>query len=464
MILARAHHQGSVLIGLLWCLTILSVIVVSALYSTHMSLAATQNYSDKVQAHYIALAGVECAKALLYHDAAARKKAARNHSGDLYNSPENFKEIPFGRGTFSVIRQGARDEGGGIIYGIRDEESRLNINTCGMEELTRLQDMPPETAAAIQDWRDRDNNPQPGGAERDYYASLKPPYIPRNGEIQTIREMLLIRGVTPTLLLGEDLNANGLLDPEENDGEETAPPDNHNNALEAGWSGIFCVNSVTINKTAAGEPRINIQTASETDLATIPGVTSDIAKAIVEYRGQTKFENISDIMDVARLAPQNASQRNQVQQPNNPNQPGQPQQQPQRATVGPKLISEEMFADIADDITIDNASTQKGLININTASLAVLSCLNGLNEQLAQNIINHRSSAGYFANIAGLLKVQDITRDIFKQVAPRITARSETFRIVSEGRVATTGARERIEVVVHVFGNYVDTIHYRENL
>src|SRR3954464_4001956 len=159
----RVPRRGSVLVGLLWCLTILSVIVVSALYSTHMSLAATQNYSDKVQAHYIALAGVERAKALLYHDAAARKKSARNHSGDLYNSPENFKEIRFGRGTFSVIRQGARDEGGGVIYGIRDEESRLNINTCSPEELTRLQDMPPETAAAIQDWRDRDNNPQPGG-------------------------------------------------------------------------------------------------------------------------------------------------------------------------------------------------------------------------------------------------------------------------------------------------------------
>jgi DNA uptake protein ComE-like DNA-binding protein len=339
-----------------------------------------------------------------------------------------------------------------------------------MEELTRLQDMPPETAAAIQDWRDRDNSAQPGGAERDYYATLKPPYIPRNGEIQTIREMLLIRGVTPSLLLGEDFNQNGLLDPEENDGNETSPPDNHNNSLEAGWSGIFCVNSVTANKTAAGQARINIQSASETDLATIPGITADIAKAIVEFRGQNKFENIADLMEVARLAPQNATPRNanpnrQPNQPAPPAQPSQPrEQQPQRAAVGPKLISEEMFSEIADDITIDNASTQKGLVNINTASLAVLSCFNGLDEQLAQNIINHRSSAGYFANIAGVLKAQGITREIFKQIAPRITARSETFRIVSEGRVASTGARERIEVVVHVFGNYVDTLHYRENL
>ena len=56
------------------------------------------------------------------------------------------------------------------------------------------------------------------------------------------------------------------------------------------------------------------------------------------------------------------------------------------------------------------------------------------------------------------------TRDIFKQIAPRITARSETFRILSEGRVTSTGARERIEVIVRLSGKYIDTIAYRENL
>jgi type II secretory pathway component PulK len=120
---------------------------------------------------------------------------------------------------FRVIRQGTADEGDELVYGIRDEESRLNINTVGREELAKLEDMRPEVVSSIIDWRDGDNSPQPSGAERDYYASLKPPYIPRNAEIQTIREMLLINGVTPELLLGEDLNANGLLDPEENDGD-----------------------------------------------------------------------------------------------------------------------------------------------------------------------------------------------------------------------------------------------------
>jgi DNA uptake protein ComE-like DNA-binding protein len=363
-----------------------------------------------------------------------------------------------------VIRQGARDEGDQLINGISDEESRLNINTAELQDLIKLRDMPPETAAAIVDWRDRDNDALPGGAEKDYYASLKPPYLPRNNDIQTIREMLLIRGVTSDLLLGEDTNANGLLDPDENDGDANEPRDNRNNSLEAGWSGIFGLNSAVANKNAAGVARVNVQTASESDLTGIKGITTEIAKAIVAYRGRQKLESVVDLLDVAALAPEGQQQRNQPNQPNA--QPQQQQQQPNGPpqTVGPKLISEDLFQDICDDVTTVGDSTLKGVININTASVAVLSCLPGIDEQLARRIVDYRGSAGYFASIGGLLKVDGMNRDLFKQIAPRITARSETFRIVGEGKVNSSGARERVEVVIRFTGRIIDTLSYRENL
>jgi DNA uptake protein ComE-like DNA-binding protein len=398
----------------------------------------------------------------------------------LYTSADALRDVTLGRGQFRVIREGSREESGQIIYGIRDEESRLNINTVSLQELAKIEDMRPEVAASIADWRDKDDAPTPGGAERDYYASLKPPYIPRNGDIQTIREMLLIKDVTPELLLGEDTNANGLLDPEENDGDENPPKDNRDGALDSGWSGFFCIDSAVANRNAAGETRVNVQTASETELTGVRGITPEIAKAIIAYRGRQKLEKITDLMEVANLAP-DRPQGNRPGQPQNGPQPqaqAQPQQddasQPQAQaqpqvqaplqTVGPKLISQDLFEDICDDVTVDNASTLKGVVNINTASVEVLMCLNGLTRDLARNIVSHRQSSGYFANIAGLLKVDGITLDLFKQIAPRVTARSETFRILSEGRVTSTGARERIEVVVRLSGKYLDTIAYRENL
>jgi general secretion pathway protein K len=448
--------RASILVGLLWCVAILSIIVIGTLHSSSLGLMATKNYADKIQAHYLALAGVEKTKALLFHEYAARKKAMQNHSGDLYNSPADFREVKFGRGNFSVIRQEGRE----TIFGISDEESRLNVNTCSLEELSRIEDMPPEVAAAIIDWRDRDNSALPGGAERDYYASLKPPYIPRNADFGTLREMLLVRGVTSELLLGEDENQNGLLDPEEDDGDEIRPRDNQNGSLERGWSGIFCLQSLTANKNAGGQTRVNIKSAGESDLAAVPGISQDIAKAIVGYRGQKQFENITDLLDVAQVQQQGGPGQNR----NQPGRPGQPQQQGNAQTVGPKLISEDLFEDIIDNLTIDDAAQQKGLININTASLIVLRCLNGMTDELAQAVINYRSSAGFFASIGGLLKVPGFNRDLLRQIAPRLTTRSETFHIVSEGRVESTGARERIEAVIRFAGSTVDTIYYRENL
>ena len=94
-----------------------------------------KNYGDRIQAHYLALAGIEKARALLYRDAQDRSRSRKNHTGNLYDDDQDFRDVPFGRGTFSVFRRGRPDEGGGVIFGVSDEESRLNVNTATADEL-----------------------------------------------------------------------------------------------------------------------------------------------------------------------------------------------------------------------------------------------------------------------------------------------------------------------------------------
>ena len=74
-----------------------------------------------------------------------------------------------------------------------------------------------------------------------------------------------------------------------------------------------------------------------------------------------------------------------------------------------------------------------------------------------------RSAAGFFANIADVLTVPGMTPEIFQQIGPLITARSETFRILSEGRIASSATRQRILEVVHVGLQGVTTLSYRED-
>ena len=106
----------------------------------------------------------------------------------------------------------------------------------------------------------------------------------------------------------------------------------------------------------------------------------------------------------------------------------------------------------------------KGRVNINTASTTVLACLPGVDEQLAQAIVSYRKSAGYFPNVATLLKVDGMNRQLFKKLAPRVSVRSETFRILSEGRIPSSGAHKRIEVIVHLNSRSIETLSYREDL
>jgi competence ComEA-like helix-hairpin-helix protein len=449
---------GSVLVGLLWCLVLLSVIVIGVLHTARMDLIVVKNYGDKVQAHYLAVAGLEKAKALLYRDAQERSRGAQHHNGALYNAPDQFRDVPLGRGEFSVLRQGREDEGGGILYGISDEESRLNVNVASTDELMKLDGMTPGVAAAIMDWRDEDSSVSPGGAEIDYYSSLLPPAQPRNGPLLTTRELLMVRGVT-SAWLGSDVPPSA---------EPGAAGDAGSVASRGGMAGLLTVDSAPRNTTASGGDRLNVQSADERALTGIRGITSEIARAIIAYRGQNRFETIADLLDVTAAQNQNQlnapgganSSGNQGQAaPANSRQPGNGRQ----AATGPKVISQELLMEIGDEITAGDTGDSKGLVNVNTASLDVLACLPGMTRDLAQAVISYRKSGGFFPNIAYLLKVDGLTRDIFKQLAPRVTVRSDTFRILSEGRVKSSGTRQRIQEIVRLGADGFTTVSYRED-
>jgi competence ComEA-like helix-hairpin-helix protein len=213
------------------------------------------------------------------------------------------------------------------------------------------------------------------------------------------------------------------------------------------------VESSIRNVSAAGQDRVNIQSADENSLTAVQGISPAIARAIVAYRGQNNYRSIADLLDVTPPPPQGSTNQSSSAAPGPP--PG--------GSSGPKMISEELLMDIADDLTADSSGDLPGAININTAGLDVLHCLPGIDRELAQAIISYRRSSGFFPNIAWLLKVPGMTRDLFKQVAPLVSARSETFRILSEGKINSTGARQRIQVIVHIGLQDITTLSYRED-
>jgi DNA uptake protein ComE-like DNA-binding protein len=440
------QNRASILIGLLWCVALLSVVVVGVLHTAQMDLQTGKNYGDKIQARYLALAGIEKAEALLYKEAHDRNHSGKNHTGELYDNSQDFREVALGRGTFSVLRRGRDDEGGGVIYGVSDEESRLNVNTADHDALMKIQGLNSDMATAILNWRGGGSNVM----ETEYYLGQRPPYQPRGAPFQTVRELLMVRGVTSDLLLGKDVHQNGRLDDEAVGVNELPKYQDFVAADDLGWAGILTVDSSVKNVNAAGESRVNLQNADESSLAAVPGITRNIAHAIVSYRGTNNFQSIADLLDVT---PPSDNQNAGIA-PDNSDSSG---------SSGGGVINEGRLMEIADDVTASGDQYLPGVINVNTAGLDVLVCLPGIDRDLAQKIIAYRQSSGFFANPAELLKVDGLTRDIFKQVAPLVTARSETFRILAEGRVKSTGVRQRVQVIVRVNLDGVKTLSYRED-
>src|SRR5258706_4003848 len=246
----------------------------------------------------------------------------------------------------------------------------------------------------------------------------------------TVRELLMVRGVTRDLLLGKDLHQNGSLEAASEDGRESET----SSSADSGWGSMLTVDSTVNNVNASGEDRINVQQAAEGALTTVKGITQEIAKAIVAYRGQNQLQSLADLLDVTSAQDQNQSRggRGYTATPGQNQSAGSAQSGNASGpnASGPKVISQNLLMEIADDVTVEQGTEQAGVVNINTASLDGLTCLPCMTKDLAQRVISYRQSNGYFPNVAWLFKVQGMTQEIFKQVAPRVEGRSETYRIL----------------------------------
>ncbi len=278
---------------------VLVVIVVAtmAAYSfTETMLAydeATHLSGDRVQTQAAVDSGLEATRMIL-----AQTAEIRDSFGGVKENPALFQAVNIvamqdgGRAcNFSIIAPGMDETGrlGGIRFGLQNESARLNVNalitlennsagllpilalasTTGTDSaateelgsdniasslLFALPGMSTDTADCILDWLDEDDDPRPFGAEVEYYSTLPTPYEPANGPINSVEELLLVRGVTPSLLFGVDVNRNGVIDASEQ--QSTIVDINAVSSL--GWSAYITVHGLESNRKRDGSERIDI--------------------------------------------------------------------------------------------------------------------------------------------------------------------------------------------------------------
>ncbi|MBN2217382.1 MAG: general secretion pathway protein GspK, partial [Pirellulales bacterium] len=273
----------------------------------------THTTGRQIQAMAMAESGIEAARQFL-----AEEPDLARTEGDWYSNAERFQAIMVvddaiarDRGRFSIVAPGVNAAAGEIRFGLECESAKINLNTLlgddddggsstdARNRLMSLPNMTEELADAILDWLDADDDPREFGAEADYYQSLDAPYRPANGPVACLEELLYVRGVTPSLLYGNDRNRNGILDADESAGSASSSTDSSGTSLGAGWSAYLTLFSRENLLREDGQPKINLnQDDAETlheELEEALGV--QWARFIVGYRQQEELYTEDEATD-----------------------------------------------------------------------------------------------------------------------------------------------------------------------
>ncbi|MEX0867486.1 MAG: type II secretion system protein GspK, partial [Pirellulales bacterium] len=429
----------------------------------------------QIQARASADSGVDAARIFL-----SKPLEERQEAGGLFNNPERFRGLAVtadeegDAARVSIVAAQLDDEGqlAGLRFGLENESTRLNLNALmladaqqengGRSLLMALPGMTVEIADALLDWIDEDDEPREFGAEAEYYTGLDPPYRPKNGPLESIEELLLVRGVAPLLLFGADANRNGVIDLSEE--ALLAAVDNGQGTLDRGWLPYISLYGMEKNQTRDGRPRIMLNTE---DMELLHGELSAVLPAewatfIVALRQNGPYNGSGageaaggGSLDLSKPATYPLSQvldligkKTRVQfdgdeEPSVLTSPF-PDEPLAMAVYLPRLV---------DNVTVNPSPIIPGRININQAPRVVLSGIPGMTEETLNEIISVRQFEPEVDNPnrqheTWLLVEGLVTLEEMKALIPFVTAGGDVYRAQVIGYFDQAGASARLEVVL----------------
>jgi len=261
-----SNQRGAVLLLVLVVVALLSALLTDWAFSTLVDLRLTETFRDSNRSYYLARGGVEVGRQLLRDD--------RND----YDTPTEMWGV--GVPSYPVSDDAT------VSIRIVDEDGRFNLNKVvdNLGEnpnplmrdrlrrlLTQLEiDDPDGLSDALIDWIDRNQATSPRGAENSWYQGLTPPLASKDGPLDTIDELLLVKGFTPEIV------------------EKLAP-----------------------HVTVAGVSRLNLNSAGK-DLLLIwdSDVAASAIEQLLERRQEKPFKSLTEVQEVLGLANYSALNRN----------------------------------------------------------------------------------------------------------------------------------------------------------
>ena len=378
------EQSGLSLVSTLWILTILSILATQLLYSIHIEQRTQRNFLDRAKFHYAARAGFEWTLAVMRTDQTPFDSLGESWAEPLEGQVEDGVRV----GNFLNYQ-----------VTITDEASKVNINTADAGLISNLL-------------------AQAGASQDDALTQELANAIVEGQPYRTVRDLARVEGMTSELLYGTPQQTAAFTQGGAStqstatstvQGASTASFESLQNTstdTQPGLVDLATIYSLDASTDPDGQQLVNVNTADEQQLTQIetqqnqPVFSQAEAESLIQQR---EFDRFAALIDV-------------------------------------QAVSEELFNNIRDQITTEDSNENEddgetnnpeengpsrqdedGQVNINTADVETLQSLQGVDEGIAERIVNHRDSQGLFQNTDAIKEVPMLTQQEFIGIVDKIT-------------------------------------------
>ena len=252
-------ERGFALVITLIVTALLVALLVEFVNEVYVDTSHSHNFVASQQASILAESGIDGGKQLLQFASVLRMGANYSSLTEVWAQPQSLAS-----------------EEGAVTVAIEEESGKLNLNqatsakgtdtptTEMARRLFKKLGLSTDLVEVLMDWVDDDDTPHAGGAETNYYSTLKTPYRAKNARLETFEELALLKGFTPEVL--------AKLKP-----------------------------MVTVYSSIPNEPvtLINVNTARREVLASLDAkMSDDLVSRIIDYRTTRPIKDQKDLLSI----------------------------------------------------------------------------------------------------------------------------------------------------------------------
>lgn len=249
--LSIENEKGIALLTTVVVTAVLIILAVEFVYKVYLSTARSALFVDSERAAVLAEDGVTIGKAGIEKILKTRPNVTMGEKGVSFSQT-------LGEGASVEIRV-VDERSKASLKVVYPATGLTNDKVEGIySRLLESLDIDTRLTDALSDWMDADDTPRSFGAESPDYQQLQKPYKAKNNDVESVDELLMIKGYTPKVF-----------------------------------------DTLGAHVTAYTDGLININTAPKAILMALSSdMTEELAGNIIAYRAGTAFKDKSDIMKV----------------------------------------------------------------------------------------------------------------------------------------------------------------------